>query len=133
MDVFLLGPVEARLDGRPVALGARKQRALLAMLALEAGRTVSADRLAEGLWGEAQPSSAPKMVQHYVSQLRRLGADIATRGRGYQLTLDGELDRERAERLLSDGRPRDALALWRGAPLADVADDPFPASEIRKL
>src|SRR4051794_22142135 len=125
MDVFLLGPVEARLDGRPVALGARKQRALLAMLALEAGRTVSTDRLAEGLWGDALPSSAPKMVQHYVSQLRRLGADIATRGRGYQLTLDGDVDRELAERLLSDGRPRDALALWRGAPLADVADEPF--------
>ena len=72
MDVLLLGPVEAYIDGRPVALGARKQRALLAMLALEAGRTVSADRLAEGLWGETLPSSAPKMVQHYVSQLRRL-------------------------------------------------------------
>ena len=133
MDVLLLGPVEAYIDGRPVALGARKQRALLAMLALEAGRTVSADRLAEGLWGETLPSSAPKMVQHYVSQLRRLGADIATRGRGYELTLNGELDRDRAERLLSDGCARDALALWRGAPLMDVADEPFAASEIRQL
>ena len=66
-----MGPLEARLDGRPVALGPRKQRAVLAMLALEAGRTVSADRLVEGLWGEQPPPSAPKMVQLYVSQLRR--------------------------------------------------------------
>ena len=52
MDVRLLGPLEVRLGDGPVELGPRKQRAVLAMLALEPGRTVSADRLAEGLWGE---------------------------------------------------------------------------------
>jgi DNA-binding SARP family transcriptional activator len=93
MDVHLLGPIEARLDGRSIALGARQQRAVLAMLALRVGRTVPADRLAEGLWGERPPPSAPKMVQLYVSHLRRLldgdGAEIVTRGRGYELRLNG--------------------------------------------
>src|SRR4051794_40590839 len=86
MDVYLLGPVEARLDERPIALGAPKQRAVLAMLALAVERTVSADALAEGLWGAQPPPSAGKMVQKYVSRLRQLfaGADaeIVTRGRG---------------------------------------------------
>jgi DNA-binding SARP family transcriptional activator len=63
MDISLLGPVEVRLDGRPIVLGARKQRAVLAMLALEVGRLVPVDRLVEGLWGETPPSSGPKMVQ----------------------------------------------------------------------
>src|SRR4051812_50216275 len=86
MDVHLLGPVEALLDGRPIALGARKQRAVLAMLALQVGRTVPLDRLAEGLWGDELPSSAAKMVQLYVSRLRRVvaggAAGIGARGRG---------------------------------------------------
>ena len=63
------------------------------MLALEVGRTVSADRLIEGLWGDDVPASAHKMVQHYVSQLRRCldgdAAEIVTRGRGYELDLGG--------------------------------------------
>ena len=85
MDLLLLGPIEVRLDHRSISIGARKQRAVLAMLALEAGRTVSADRLVEGLWGEHAPPSAPKLVQGYVSQLRKAldgdGASIVTRGR----------------------------------------------------
>jgi YVTN family beta-propeller protein len=138
MDVYLLGPIEARLDGRPIALGAPKQRAVLAMLALRVGRTVSADRLAQGLWGELQPPSAAKMVQLYVSHLRRLldgtGAEIVTHGRGYELRLtDGEVDAIRFERLLEQGRAREALALWRGEALADVADEPFAGAEIRRL
>ena len=72
MDVRLLGPLEVRLGDGPVELGPRKQRAVLAMLALEVGRTVSVDRLAEGLWGDESPASAPKMVQLYVSHLRRV-------------------------------------------------------------
>ena len=72
MDLRLLGPLEVRLEDGPVDLGPRKQRAVLAMLALEPGRTVSADRLAEGLWGDRVPSSGPKMVQLYVSHLRRV-------------------------------------------------------------
>jgi YVTN family beta-propeller protein len=108
------------------------------MLALHANRTVSIDRLAEGLWGEEPPSSAPKMVQLYVSQLRRVlqgeGAAIITHGRGYELCLtDDDVDAARFERLVNEGRPREALALWRGEALADVADQPFADAEIRRL
>jgi YVTN family beta-propeller protein len=138
VDLHLLGPVEAFLDGRPVALGAPKQRAVLAMLALRVGHTVSADRLAEGLWGEHPPPSAPKMVQLYVSHLRRLldgnGAEIVTHGRGYELRLvDGGVDAVQFERLLDEARPREALALWRGEALADLVAEPFAAAEIRRL
>ena len=138
MDVRLLGPLEVRLGDGPVELGPRKQRAVLAMLALEPGRTVSADRLAEGLWGDALPPSAAKMVQLYVSHLRRAldgdGVRIVTHGRGYALELvDGEIDAVRAECLVEEARPREALALWRGEPLADLADEPFAAAEIRRL
>ena len=138
MDVRLLGPLEVRLEDRPIELGPRKQRAVLAMLALEPGQTVSADRLAEGLWGDEPPSSGGKMVQLYVSHLRRAlagnGAVIVTHGRGYELQLtDGVVDTLLAERLLDERRPRDALALWRGEPLADLAGEPFARDEIRRL
>jgi DNA-binding SARP family transcriptional activator len=140
MDVSLLGPIEARLAGRPVSLGTKKQRAVLALLALHVNSRVSSDRLVEGLWGERPPPTAHKMVQTYVSQLRRaLGAngdnaEILTRGRGYELRLGtGEVDALRFERLVAEGAPRQALALWRGPPLADLADEPFAAEEIRRL
>jgi peptide/nickel transport system substrate-binding protein len=138
VDVRLLGPLEVRLGDGPIELGPRKQRAVLAMLALEPGRTVSADRLAEGLWGEALPPSAAKMVQLYVSHLRRVldgeAVRIVTRGRGYALEVaEGEVDALLAERLVEDARPREALALWRGEPLEDLADEPFAAPEIRRL
>ena len=138
MDLRLLGPLEVRLEDGPVELGPRKQRAVLAMLALEPGRTVSADRLAEGLWGDRLPPSAAKMVQLYVSHLRRAldgaGVRIVTHGRGYELELvDGEIDAVCAEWLLEEARPREALALWRGEPLADLADEPFAADAIRRL
>ena len=138
MELRLLGPIEVRLEDRPIKLGPRKQRALLAMLALQVGRTVSADRLVEGLWGEEPPSSAPKMVQLYVSHLRPLlegsGARIVTRSGGYELQLAGdEVDVVRFERLLDESRAREALALWRGDALADVAGEPFAAAEIRRL
>jgi DNA-binding SARP family transcriptional activator len=138
MDLCLLGPTEARLGDRTLALGAHKQRALLAMLALHANRTVSTERLVEGLWGEEPPPSASKMVQHYVSQLRRVlqgeGAEIVTHGRGYELCLPrDDIDAARFERLVDEGRPREALGLWRGEALADVADHPFAEPEIRRL
>ena len=130
-----------------VALGAPQQRAVLAMLALRVNQTVSADRLSEGLWGERAPATAPKMVQLYVSQLRKLlrgsEGEILTRGRGYELRLAVDrVDAARFERLVAaaehaDGAPngeaRAALALWRGSPLADVADEPFASAEIRRL
>jgi YVTN family beta-propeller protein len=138
VDLRLLGPVELRLGDGPVELGPRKQRAVLAMLALQLGHTVSADRLSQGLWGDEPPASAPKMVQLYVSHLRRLfdgdGARIVTRSRGYELQMDGgEVDAVCFERLLGEHRPREALALWHGEALADLADEPFAAAEIRRL
>jgi YVTN family beta-propeller protein len=138
MDLYLLGPIEARHDGRSIALGAHKQRAVLAMLALRVGRTVPTDRLVDGLWGERAPPSAHKMVQLYVSHLRRVlagtGATIVTRGRGYELRVpDGVVDTARFEALLEAGRAREALGLWRGEPLADLSDEPFAAAEIRRL
>src|SRR6188472_2788388 len=92
MELLVLGPLEARVDGRQIPLGAAKQRAVLAMLSLHANSTVSADELMEGLWGEHPPATAAKMVQQYVSQLRRLlaesnGTAIVTRGRGYELRI----------------------------------------------
>ncbi|HEY7073958.1 MAG TPA: ABC transporter substrate-binding protein, partial [Solirubrobacteraceae bacterium] len=107
------------------------------MLALQLNRTVSTDRLIEGLWGERAPASAAKLVQLYVSQLRKLfgeEAEIVTRGRGYELRLGADqVDAARFESLVADGDAREALALWRGPALADVADEPFAAAEIRRL
>src|SRR5215216_6088341 len=150
MQIRVLGPLEASIDDQPVAIGGAKQRAVLAMLGLEANRAVTADRLIEGLWGDEPPASAAKMVQNYVWRLRGAlavdgAAEIVTRGRAYVLRIDRELvDVCRLERLVSEasgaaaaGRPasaaREALALFRGAPLADVADEPFADREIRRL
>ena len=150
MQIRVLGHLEVTVDDRPVVLGGPKQRAVLAMLGLEANRTVTADRLAEGLWGEEPPASAGKMVQNYVWRLRHAlpddgGAAILTHGRGYELRIDPELvDVRRLERLVAeasrDGTARDpghaareALALFRGEPLADLADEPFATSEIPRL
>ena len=145
--IRLLGLVEVSLDGRPVALGGAKQRALLAMLALYANAPVTTDQLIEGLWGERAPASAAKMVQLYVSQLRRLldGGDAAilTRGRGYELRVPADaVDAVRFEQLVGEASRADdgasalvdeALALWRGRPLDDIADQPFAGAEIRRL
>src|SRR3954451_6878318 len=96
MDVRLLGPVEASVDGRVVAVGAGKPRALLALLALHAGSTVSSERLIEGLWGERPPATAVKLIQLHVSQLRKAisaagdGGPILTRGHGYELRLEAD-------------------------------------------
>ena len=142
MEIRLLGLVEASHEGRTVPLGGAKPRALLAILALEANAPVSADRLIEGLWGERPPATAHKAVQVLVSQLRKqlAGADaqIVTRGRGYELRLDPDaVDALLFERLLTSGENgshvREALALWRGPPLDDLADEPFAAAEIRRL
>ena len=147
IEIRLLGPIEARLNGRPVALGPPQQRAVLAMLALQVNRTVSTDRLIEGLWGERAPPSAHKLVQLYVSHLRKLlnesEAAIVTHGRGYELQLAADqVDAARFERLVNaavrphesaNGEAREALALWGGEVLADLVDEPFAATEIRRL
>ncbi len=121
------------------------------MLALCANRTVGTDALIDGLWGERPPESAAKNVQLHVSRLRKAlasdagGASILTHGRGYELKLSEEAvdavrfehlverARREAERGIADGTAKEALELWRGAPLADVAAEPFAGPEIRRL
>ena len=151
-EVRLLGSVEALADGHSLSLGGSKQRSVVAMLALHANTTLSSDQLIDGLWGDDPPASAVKNVQLYVSRLRRAlaeghaNAEILTRGRGYELRLRADaVDALRFERLVEEatreppgaaaanGAASAALELWHGAPLADVAGEPFAAPEIGRL
>ena len=86
----LLGPLEVRGEGGPVQLGGPKQRALLALLLVDAGRAVSTDRLIDALWGEQPPRTAATSLQNFVSQLRKqLGPDLlVTKPPGYLLRVD---------------------------------------------
>src|ERR1700752_5508826 len=87
----ILGPIEALIEGEQAALGAPKQRGLLALLLINRRRVVTAEQLIDGLWGEAPPASALQSLQVYVHGLRRsLGADrIETKGVGYRLVVEG--------------------------------------------
>ena len=138
MEVRLLGPLEVRLEDGPIDLGPRKQRAVLAMLAAGRGPGHSADRLVDGLWGEFAPPSAHRWsscTSATCAACSETAARASSRaGAATSSQLDeGEVDAVRAERLLEESRPRDALALWRGQPLADLADELFAAAEIRRL
>jgi DNA-binding SARP family transcriptional activator/tetratricopeptide (TPR) repeat protein len=136
MEFRILGPLEVLDNGRVVDVGAAKQRALLAVLLLNANRVVSRDRLVEALWGERPPATAQKALQVYVSQLRKaVGRDrLLTRSPGYELDVGpGELDLERVETLVAEGQLEEALALWRGSPLAEFAYEPFAQTEIARL
>jgi DNA-binding SARP family transcriptional activator len=146
LEFRILGPLEVCDEMRLLPLGGPKQRALLAILLLHANEVVSADRLLEDLWGERQPTSGAKALHVYVSQLRKaIGEDrVLTQARGYALRLDpDELDLARFQRLrerAEEAEPRqasellrEAIALWRGAPLADFAYESFAASEIARL
>ena len=139
-ELRLLGPVQAVRAGRDVALGGPRQRAVLALLALDAGRVVPAGRLVEEVWRGRPPPGAAKTLRSYVSRLRSaLAPEVAVvaRGGGYALSAGpGQLDVARFERLVAEGqaalgggeaaaagnRFREALALWRGPAFADVAD-----------
>ena len=136
MEFRILGPLEVFDEGRSVDVGAAKQRALLAVLLLNANRIVSSDQLIEALWGERVPGTAHKALQVYVSQLRKaVGRDrILTRAPGYELRVEaGELDLERFEELVSLDDVPEALRLWRGPPLAEFAYEPFAQNEIARL
>src|SRR5207249_3148699 len=107
----MLGPLEAVADGGSLALGGRKQRAVLAQLLLRAGSAVPRDQLIDLVWGDEPPRSADGSLQVYVHGLRRaLGADrIETSGRSYRLRAEpDELDLKRFESLVA--RARSALA-----------------------
>jgi DNA-binding SARP family transcriptional activator len=137
VEIRLLGPLEVDVSGRRLELRRQKQRALLALLALRAGEVVSTDRLVEDLWGETPPKAAVGSLQNLVSELRKaLGPDVlVTRAPGYVLEVDRVLvDAHRFERLARDAATlRDALGLWRGPALADLAFEPFAQPEIARL
>ena len=149
MDFRILGPLEVLSDHEPVRIAAGKQRALLAILLLNANRTVSREHLIDALWSENVPDSAQKMVQIHVSQLRKAlpVPRLHTRAPGYLLEVgEDELDLSRFERSVAGARqalsrndPRKAsellagaLALWRGPALAEFAE-PFAKHESARL
>jgi len=142
----ILGPLEVSDKDGVVSLGGPKQRAVLALLLLYAGEVVSTDRLIDALWGERPPRTAATSLQNFVSQLRKLfGADVVvTRAPGYGIRLEPEqLDVDLFGRLVGEARSaeagerarmlREALALWRGPALADLAYETFASSEIERL
>jgi DNA-binding SARP family transcriptional activator len=136
MEFRILGPLEVLDDGRNVDIGGAKQRTLLAILLLHANEVVSYERLIDELWEEGAPATGRKALHVYVSQLRKaLGAHrLETRSPGYVLSVsDEELDLRRFHRLVSSGKPDEALALWRGAPLAEFSYQRFAQSEIARL
>src|SRR5437763_6664250 len=150
MEFRILGPFEVVEHDQRLVLGGPKQRALLVALLLHRGEAVSIDRLIDELWGERPPATAAKTLQVYISNLRKaLGNGLlVTRGQGYLLqTAPGQLDRDRFEALVGEGRQtlqegdaqrasdrlREALALWRGPPLADFAYERFAQGEIVRL
>jgi DNA-binding SARP family transcriptional activator len=153
MDFRLLGPLEIADRDGIVRLGQGRQRSVLVLLLLHCNEPVSSDRLIDELWGERPPPTAPKVLQNHIGQLRRaLGerdaARLETCGHGYVLRVErGELDVERFEQLVRAGsealsrdepaaaaaRLREALALWRGPALADVAYESFAQPVIAQL
>ncbi len=146
LEFRILGPLEVSDETGHVALGGPKQRGLLAILVLEAGRVVATDRLIDLLWGEEAPKTATASLQNAVGRLRRaLGADVLdTRSPGYVLRVQpDQIDARRFERALADSRGlppeerrdclQQALTLWRGPALAEFAFDDFAQAEIRRL
>ena len=141
---LLLGPLEVREDGREIRLGAGRQRALLALLLLHANERVSVDRLADELWEGNPPATAQKVVQGYISQLRRaLPEDvIATRGSAYELRASAT-DVVEFEKLVERAAGEDpstaartlraALELWRGRPLVDFEYESWAQAEAARL
>ncbi|MEV0719429.1 BTAD domain-containing putative transcriptional regulator [Asanoa sp. NPDC050611] len=135
MEFRLLGPVEVSADGGRVGVGRRHERAVLAILLLEAGRSVPVGRLVELIWSRDQPRDARAVLQTYISRLRALlgaGARIELRDGAYRIDVDPQaVDAHRFATLVADARGtddarergellRDALALWRGPALADI-------------
>ncbi|RSN33506.1 transcriptional regulator [Amycolatopsis sp. WAC 01416] len=138
MEFRVLGAVEAWAGGDPVDLGSPKQRLVLAVLLLEAGKPVPRDRIIDLLWPEEPPASARNTVQALVSRLRAVfrgagGPEIVSEGTRYLLKLDPrQVDLHRFTELTAQARDADdetavelldeALGLWRGEALSDVVN-----------
>jgi DNA-binding SARP family transcriptional activator len=150
MEFGILGTLEARRDAEELELGGRNQRAVLALLLLQANRVVSIDRLSGSLYGDETPVTAVTQVHRQVSELRKVldPSVIETRPPGYLLRAEPDsLDLDRFERLteaavraLGGDDPGsaltaldEALALWRGPALADLAYEPFLQGAIARL
>ena len=115
MEFRILGPLQVEEDGRILKLGGTKQRAVLALLLLDANKAVSRDRIIDEVWGDEPPGTAATALQGHISQLRKtLGPDaIVTQAPGYYIHLsDGELDLDRFEQ---------GVATARGAAAAEAA------------
>ena len=147
MRVRLLGPVDVVVDGVPRPVSGLRRKAVLAVLALQCGDIVSSDRLADVIWGDEPPATPLNTLQRHISHLRQvLGSRdaIVARPPGYLLD-PGRVDTDvaAAERLVRQGvKPacharaqqlRDALALWRGRPLSDVAGLPWLQEQAERL
>lgn len=141
MEFRLLGDIEARLDGRPVPLGYARLRVLLAVLLIEANRTVPVDDLVDRVWGNQQPHRPRAAVQHSVTMLRKAVApdsdvEISWRSTGYRLTADpASIDVHQFQDLIGRARTtqddtqaadllEQALDLWRGEPFGSL-DNPW--------
>jgi DNA-binding SARP family transcriptional activator/class 3 adenylate cyclase len=154
LDIRILGPLEIRAGQNRFTYAGEKSGALLALLVLNANRVVSIDQLIDDLWGDEPPASGVKAVQVRVSQLRRtfvkagIGELIITRRPGYVIELATEqLDLHRFERFVSESDIafaqddasraaellRDALALWRGPPLAEFSAAPFARAASARI
>jgi DNA-binding SARP family transcriptional activator len=148
LEFRILGPLEIREEDESLPIGGAGQRALLAVLLLNANQVVSSDRLIDELWGDKPPESGPTALQVRVSQLRKsLGPEaerLETKSPGYRLRLaPGELDLDRFSGLVDEAegsepavaseRLREALALWRGPALADFAYESFAQAAIGRL
>ena len=146
LELRLLGSLEVRDGERTISIPRPKQRALLAALALEAGRVISKDQLIDRLWGDQAPARADHALENYVSQLRKLLGDsvIVTRAPGYVLAVEPEqVDSLRFERMIAEAHAapaeeraaklEQALASHRGPPLTDLAYEPFASAEVARL
>lgn len=151
LQIRLLGPLQVLAAGRALPLGGRQQRAVLALLALNANRVVTVDELLSGIWGDRATDGSVNVLQVYVSRLRRLDGDsdigIHRQSPGYLLAADGRsldllafrdlVDRARRIRSVSPLRAaevlRTALDLWRSTPLQEFEGLPFAAAEAAGL
>ena len=140
----ILGPFEVHEDGRRVPIGGRRPRMLVALL-LAPNEPRRRDSLIEAIWAGTPPRDAEHALDNLVSRVRKeLGADVIRSGQGgYALVVEPEaLDAVRFETLAAEGRAaadparaaallREALALWRGEPFADLGDEPALADAVR--
>src|SRR5437588_2582531 len=149
LDFLILGPFQV-IDDQPLALGGPRQRAVLALLLLNRGEVITADRMIDELWGEHPPPTVGKAIHVYISNLRKAVGEgvLLTSEGGYMLAVEpNQVDAERFDGSVARGRTalergyplvarqrlREALALWRGRPLADFSYHQFAQPAIARL